>query len=334
MKRKQDIMIDGEPLEDQRSGGFWRGVRRFFKYFFIVLALALVTAIIFIWYNLSKLSINPLDLGSLAATGGRTNILVLGIGDPGHPGQNLSDTLMVISIDHISGKVALISLPRDLRVPIPGHYSAKINQANALGGPKLAEQTVANTLGMPINYYVKTDFSGLKNLVDDVGGLDITVTSRLSDPEYPCADNENKVCGLDIEPGTYHMNGATVLEYTRCRKGTCGNDFGRAARQQDVIEKLQASIARPRVYLNPTTDAALLTTVRTYSQTDLSVGNMITVGRELHGAPQTIKFVFSTSPGGFLRDIPGSSDLGPTTGNFSAIQAYVQDIFSQPASTN
>lgn len=327
MKHHQDITIDDEPLSEKSSSGLGHKLGRFLKYLAIAIVIVVIAVIGFVWYNLAKLSVNPLDFGPLNATNGRTNILVLGIGDPGHPGQNLSDTIMVISIDHTSGKVALISLPRDLRVPIPGYYSTKINEANALGGPKLAEQTVANTLGVPINYYVKTDFTGLKNLVDDVGGLGITVTSRLSDPEYPCAGNENKVCGIDIEPGTYHMNGATVLEYVRCRKGTCGNDFGRAARQQDVIAKLRDRMTRPGVYLNPKTDAAILSTVRAYSQTDLSVNDMATVARQMHDAPQTANVVFSTVPGGLLTGIPGTSDLAPIGGTFSQIQAKVQNIF-------
>ncbi len=176
---------------------------------------------------------------------------------------------------------------------------------------------------------MKTDFTGLSNLVDDVGGLDITVTSRLSDPEYPCAGNEGKVCGLDLEPGSYHMNGATVLEYVRCRKGTCGNDFGRAARQQAVITKLRDAVARPRIYLNPKTDAAIISTVRRYIQTDLSINDMVTVAGEMHRAPATTNVVFSTAPGGLLTGISGSSDLAPIGGSFAQIQARAQNIFSQ-----
>jgi len=294
--------------------------------FFGIIGLFVIAAIIFVWYNLAKLSVNPLDFKGLAATNGRTNILILGVDDPGYPGQELTDTIMVLSIDHTTKQVAMISVPRDLRVPIPGYYSTKINDANALGGPGLAEQTVANTLGIPINYYILTDFSGLKQAVDAVGGLDVTVKDRLSDPSYPCA-NDKGSCGLDIEPGNYHMNGATVLEYTRCRKGTCGNDFGRAARQQQIVKLLEAKVAQPKVYLNIKTDAALLTTLRSYAKTDLSSNDLVQLGYDMKRSTQTIYFVYSTSPGGLLVD-GGGSDLVPAGGNFSGMQSLAQNIFT------
>src|SRR5206468_7901757 len=105
----------------------WRRVlRRTVKYILLTIVGLFVIALIFVIYNLSKLSVNPLSLGGMAQTDGRTNILVLGIGDPGHAGQNLSDTIMLISIDHHSNQAALISVPRDLRVKIPGYGYAKI----------------------------------------------------------------------------------------------------------------------------------------------------------------------------------------------------------------
>lgn len=305
-----------------------RRVWRWIKIALIVLGVVIIAVLVFLFYNLSKLSINPLDFGSLQQTDGRTNVLVLGIGDPGHAGQNLSDTIMVISVDHRSGDVAMISVPRDLRVSIPGHGYAKINQANSDGGPTLAEQTVANTLGIPIHYYFKTDFSGLKDLVDAVGGIQVTVTQELSDPEYPCASDENRACGIDIKPGTYHMDGAQALEYTRCRKGTCGNDFGRAARQQEVITKLRDKLATPGVYLNPATDASVLTALRAHSQTDMSVNNLIQLGWQMKHAPKTIRFVYSNQPGGLLTGVPGSSDLVPVGGDYSALQNKAENIFA------
>lgn len=292
----------------------------------VAILMLVIGVIIFVYYNLTKLSVNPLDFKGLAQSGGRTNILVLGDGDPGHPGQTLTDTMMVLSLNHATHQVAMISIPRDLRVAIPGKYTAKINAANALGGPTLAEQTVSNTLGIPINYYILTDFSGLKQAVDAVGGLDITVTDRLYDPEYPCANDQGN-CGLDIEPGTYHMNGDKILEYTRCRKGTCGNDFGRAARQQDVIEKLEAKIAQPKVYLNLKTDTALLTTLRTYVKTDMSANDLISLGRGMKGVTNPIQFVYSTAPGGLLTS-GGGSDLVPAGGSYSAMQSLAQNIFT------
>jgi LCP family protein required for cell wall assembly len=315
----------------QRAG--WRKIlKRTILSILAIIGVALVVGIIIIWQNLAKLSINPLDFGPLSSDNGRTNILVMGIGDPGHAGENLSDTMMVISLDHSGKQVAMISLPRDLRVNVPGYGFNKINTANSLGGPQLAEQTVSNTLGIPIQYYIKTDFTGLKQAIDAVGGIDVTVTERLTDPEYPCAANEGIACGIDIKPGTYHMDGTLALQYARCRKGTCGNDFGRAARQQDVIQKLRDKIVSPGFYLNPAADTALLAAISNNSQTDLSVNDMAKVGWEMKHATRTVSAVFSTAPGGYLRGDPaGSSDLLPTGGSFGAIQDYVANVFTKDA---
>lgn len=324
-----DITPAGRPRR-----AWLRVLIRAVKYALLAVLIIVLAAGGFLAYNLAKLSVNPLSLGSMAETDGRTNILVLGIGDPGHAGQNLSDTIMLISVDHRSHRVAMISIPRDLRVDIPGYGYAKINQANSDGGPQLAEQTVANTLGIPVHYYLKTDFSGLKDVVDAVGGIDVTVTQELYDPEYPCANNENKACGLDIKPGTYHMDGAQALEYTRCRKGTCGNDFGRAARQQEIITKLRDKVSQTSTYLNPQRDAAILTALRAHSQTDMSVNNLVQLALDMKGAQRTIRFVFNDGPGGLLTDAYGSSDLLPAGADFSAMQKLVQGIFTDPPASD
>jgi LCP family protein required for cell wall assembly len=297
---------------------------------FGVLAI-LVVYVGYIATIVAKISTNPLNLSGLTVDqSGRTNVLVLGIGDPGHAGQNLSDTIMVLSYDSHSKRIAQVSLPRDLRVPIPGYGSAKINQANADGGPALAEQTVSNTLGIPINYYVKTDFTGLKDIVNAVGGIDLNVKDRLYDPEYPCDDDQYKVCGLDIEPGPQHMDGTKALQYVRCRKGTCGNDFGRAARQQEVLTLVRSKVVSWQVLLNPAKLIPIVTVVRNKVETDMGAWQLAEFGKDWQDASKNrpLNLVLSTSPGGYLVSAGGSSDLLPRDGTFAQIQAAVQNIFS------
>lgn len=320
----EEVEIDGRQEQQPRRGR----LRRTLKYLTILIAVLLIAVIVAVVYTLGKLSVTPLGFGGLKVVDGRTNILVLGIGDPGHAGQNLSDTMMVISLDKAKHEVAMIGVPRDLRVDVADYGYSKINAANALGGPALAEQTVSSTLGIPIQYYVLTDFSGLQQLVDAVGGITVTVTEPLVDTEYPCANNQAAVCGLNIQPGTYHMNGALALEYTRCRKGTCGNDFGRDARQQQVLQILRQKIFTPGVYLNPVHDNAILQAIRQNAKTDLTVDNMIETGWAMEHSKKTIQFVFSTAPGGFLTSAPDSSDLIPIGGSFVPMQEYAQQIFN------
>jgi LCP family protein required for cell wall assembly len=302
---------------------------------FIVLALVVAALgyVAVLASNVAKISTQPLDFTGLATdTEGRTNILILGQGDPGHSGEKLTDTMMVLSLDTHTKKVAQISLPRDLRVRIEGYGYNKINTANALGGVKLAQQTVSDTLDIPIHYYVQTNFSGLKELVDAVGGVDVDVKERLTDSEYPCDDNQYKVCGLDIKAGQQHMNGTLALQYSRCRKGTCGNDFGRAARQQEILGLVREKATRWDTLINPAKLAALTGALRQGVTTDMGAVQLLQLGLDWQAAQKhgPIHLVFSTSPGGYLKS-SGTSDLVPLDGTFAAIQERVRNIFTVPA---
>ncbi|HVQ43538.1 MAG TPA: LCP family protein [Candidatus Saccharimonadia bacterium] len=305
-------------------------------FWFIVLAVlaGVVVYAVYIVNIVAKISTNSWQLGPLAAdASGRTNILVMGVGDPGHAGQNLSDTMMVLSLDGTAHRLAEISIPRDLRVNIEGYGYGKINTANAYGGVSLAEDTVSQTFDVPIDYYVKTNFSGLKEVVDAVGGLDVDVKDRLRDTEYPCDDDQYKVCGLDIEPGSQHMDGTTVLQYVRCRKGTCGNDFGRAARQQEVLGLLRPKVTDWHLILQPAKLKQLVTAVQHGVETNMGIAQLLQLGNGVReaGANEPVNLVLSTANGGYLRGDPtGGSDLLPIGGDFSAISERVKNIFGAP----
>lgn len=309
----------------------WRWVKRFFLGLLAVLIIAAIAVGWFGFRTLNGVSSKPYDLSGLSAdSAGRTNVLILGKGDPGHAGQELSDSIMVVNFNKQTKQVATISIPRDTEANIPGYGYRKINNANALGGSKLATQTVSDMLNIPIDYTIVTNFTGLRKLVDAVGGLDVDVKEALVDNEYPCADNEYAVCGTNIQPGLQHMDGAKVLEYTRCRKGTCGNDFGRAERQQEIISLLMAKLVQPATWLNPLTAAAVSDALRTGLDSDISGPNMIRLAlawSRKSGDP--IRWVMSTAPGGLLRS-GGDGNLVPIDGDYSAIQQQAADIFTNP----
>lgn len=300
-----------------------------------LLAIVLVAVVFAGWFGLRTLkgvSSNPYDLSGLSADAdGRTNVLILGKGDPGHSGQELSDSIMVVSFNKQTKQVATISIPRDTEAYIPGYGARKINNANALGGSELATKTVSGLLGIPIDYTIVTNFTGLKQLVDAVGGLDVEVKEALIDNEYPCADNQYLSCGINIQPGLQHMDGARVLEYTRCRKGTCGNDFGRAERQQEVIALLMAKLVQPRIWANPITATAVSNALRNGIDTDISGPNMIRLARMWSSqVGKPISWVLSTAPGGLLVGGGSSSNLVPKGGDYQAIQEQAQAIFTSP----
>ena len=133
---------------------------------------------------------------------GRVNILFLGTGGAGHEGPDLTDTMILASIDKDSKDVVLVSIPRDLWAE---SINAKINHSYAYGqekngeGLKLAKQTVSILLSIPVHYALRVDFNGFIKAVDLVNGLDINVDNAFEDPRYPVAGKEDDLCGLTLE---------------------------------------------------------------------------------------------------------------------------------------
>lgn len=138
----------------------------------------------------------------LASDNNRVNVLLLGTGGPGHDGPDLSDTMILASIDENGKDVVLVSIPRDLWAE---GISAKINAAYAHGQEKngigldVASETVASLLGVPVHYAVRVDFDGFIKAVDLVGGLDIEVENSFIDPRYPITGKESDLCGMTLE---------------------------------------------------------------------------------------------------------------------------------------
>ncbi|OGD98908.1 hypothetical protein A3A49_01760 [Candidatus Curtissbacteria bacterium RIFCSPLOWO2_01_FULL_38_11b] len=132
----------------------------------------------------------------------RVNVLLLGTGGTGHEGPDLTDTMILASLEEDAKDVILISIPRDLWA---GNISAKINHAYAYGqekdgvGLKLSRETIESLLGLPVHYAVRVDFSGFVKAVDLVGGLDVDVESPFNDTRYPIAGKEDDLCNLTLE---------------------------------------------------------------------------------------------------------------------------------------
>jgi len=163
----------------------------------------------------------------------RINILLLGIDkrDDEPIEGTRSDTMMLASIDPVSKSAALVSLPRDMWVRIPGWGQQRINVAHSVGGPELAMRTVTTDFGIPLQYYARVDFRGFERMVDSVGGVVIDVDWPVKDDEYPTPDYG--YMRIYFGPGPQLMTGGQALEYARSRHGQ--NDFARAGRQQKVI---------------------------------------------------------------------------------------------------
>lgn len=211
----------------------------------VLLALVVAAGGYAVWHFLVGLQTSVAS--TVPGPGQRINILVIGVDawmDTGpyqgiaadfHKYPTRSDTLMLVSIDPTTGQIGLLSIPRDLWVSIPGHGHNRINAAHAFGGPQdgpaLAMQTVQQFLGVPVHYYVRTNFQGFQDIVDLLGGITVDVEKRLY--------YVDKAQGLyiDLQPGVQVLDGQKALEYVRFRHDAEG-DLGRIRRQQQVVKAL------------------------------------------------------------------------------------------------
>jgi LCP family protein required for cell wall assembly len=172
------------------------------------------------------------------------NIMVLGVDARPDGGDQNADVIIIARLDLEDHTLRSISLPRDLEVDIPGHGPGKINGAygigleenpdNRVGGVAKMRDTIEYNFGIMIDEYVMIDFDGFKDVVDAVGGIDITVPERIEDEAYPTEDYGTRL--LIIEAGRQHMDGETALSYARTRHQD--SDDHRRERQMLVIEAL------------------------------------------------------------------------------------------------
>lgn len=192
---------------------------------------------------------NPDGQGDLPDWGKneRVNILLLGVDEtPERLAQGespRSDTMIVVTIDPATKKVGMLSIPRDLLVTIPGVGETKINAAYANGatskittGPGLVIATIEHNFHIPIHYFAEVNFEGFIKIIDTIGGVTIDVPAPVKDDKYP--GEEFNYTRLYFHSGLQHMDGRTALQYARSRYGD--NDFGRSARQQQVLQTLRA----------------------------------------------------------------------------------------------
>lgn len=172
-----------------------------------------------------------------------------------------ADVIMLLHVD--GGRLQMVSLPRDLRVAIPGHGSDRINAAYAYGGPDLLVQTVKSVTGLPVHHYLEVRFGDFADVVDSLGGVTI---------EFPYASRDNK-SGLWVEAGSQRLNGTEAVAYVRSRSfeelregswvAKDQGDIARTARQQQVIDQLLASATSPtRFFTLPFTARSLGNSLR------------------------------------------------------------------------
>lgn len=284
--------------------------------------------------------IHSADRSLIGTEDDRINILLLGIGGEGHDGPYLTDTIILASIKPSTKEVALISIPRDLSAPIPGHGWYKINSANSFGetenpgnGGNLSRQVVSDLFQIQVPYYVRVDFSGFEKLIDELGGVDIYVEKSFIDSSFP-SDNIGNVKTISFEAGKQYMDGEMALTYSRSRHGSNGegSDFARARRQQKVILALKTKIFSLGTLRSPSKINSISEALRNHVSTNLSNWDLLALSRQAGNldASNIITRVFKDGPDGDLVStigVDGAYLLVPKKNDWTAMRQTVKSVF-------
>lgn len=216
-------------------------------------------------------------------SGTRVTVLLMGIDRrPGESNRTRTDSMMLLSLDPTTKQAAVLSLPRDLYVDIPGYGLDRVNSANVYGGGELAKQTVEYNLGVRVDRYVLIDFNAFVTVVDTVGGIDVNVPRTINDPEYP--DHNYGFDPFYIEAGLQHLDGETALKYARTRHAD--NDFNRAQRQQEVLMALRAKVVSFDMLPTLLGQApSLINTLGDSIETDMPVNQMLSLAVTARDVP-------------------------------------------------
>ncbi len=270
----------------------------------------------------------------------RINFLLLGVGGTGHDGPDLSDTIIFSSFRPSTSEIGMLSIPRDLAVPIPGYGYRKVNHINAYGeleepgsGPEFATDVLGELLDQEIHYSIKVDFDGFENLIDVLGGVDIYIERSFTDYQYPTEDGGYMT--ISFNEGWQHLDGGEALEFTRSRHGTNGegSDFARAARQQQVLLAVKDELMSPSVLLNPGKLNNLIEAFQDTVKTNLTFWEIIKLARYApdmnFDAISHVVLDSSAESPLYSTMINGAYVLLPKRDDWSEVQTIASTLFEQ-----
>ena len=251
-----------------------------------------------------------------------SNILVLGTDHANtaeRQGISHSDSIMIVHTDPSRHRIAYLSIPRDLRINVPGHGYDRINVAFQIGGPALAVKTVADYTGLPINHVIVVDFGQFQELIDALGGVDINVPKPIFSYPFGCPFTAARCAswqGYRFAKGVQHMNGHRALVYSRIRENRLDpgeTDVTRVARQQQVVQAVLSKMTSPTTMLKlPWLGEKLLRPMAT----DLSAAQLMQLGWIKLRASNTLHCRL----GGVSQNIGGALEIRPSEENYSVIQ--------------
>jgi len=272
----------------------------------------------------------------------RINILLLGMGGAGHDGPYLTDTMILASIKPSTGQIALISIPRDLGVEVPGFGMDKINHLNAYAeqknpgeGGEATRAAVEKLFNIKIPYYFRLDFKAFSEIIDQLGGVSVNVETAFVDQMYPTDNYDYQT--INFNAGVQQMNGETALKFVRSRHGNNGegSDFARAARQQKILFALKEKLLSYSTLLNPFKINEIKNSLQNHITTNLNFANIMSLARLAKNlnTKSINTVVLDDNPKGYLQSyispITGAFLLSPKTGNFDEINNLIANVFSE-----
>jgi LCP family protein required for cell wall assembly len=246
-------------------------------------------------------------------------------------GLNNSDSIMILRTDPSRHRLVYLSIPRDLRVPIPGYFEDRINSALPRGGVKLAIRTIENFTGLEINHVMIVDFRSFKNLIDNIGGIDINVPAPILSNRFDCPYPPRRCQtwqGYRFAKGWQHMDGQRALIYSRIRENRLNpaeSDITRGERQQQVLRAVMSKLLGFSTFFKlPFNGSDLLEPLTT----DLSAWQFVQLGWVLKRAGQDD--ALHCRLGGTATSIGGASVIVGTEENLAVVQMVQGRSAPQP----
>ncbi len=199
-----------------------------------------------------------------------------------------SDTIMVCRLDPYRNSLGVLSIPRDTQVRISGYGKQKINAANALGGPYLAQTTVSQFLGIPIDHYIVLNVHGLVDLVNELGGITIDIPKKMQYMDWTAK------LKIDLEPGVHTLTGNQAMGFVRFRHDALG-DIGRVQRQELFMRAVLDRAMQPASWGHI---PKLMEIAQNYISTDMNTGDLMSLAQYARGVPKANQFM-AMMPGTF-----------------------------------
>lgn len=347
--RKYFDQLNSQLVEDLFGFNHSKQKKKFLRLGVIVTVLFLMLAGVFLLFSLSSDVSRKSNYTSIQQTAAfplinkffskklpeTFTLLFLGVPGESHKAPYLTDS--IILFHYQSPKLTLFSLPRDLLVKIPGQeYSTKLNALYVLDRqnqkkPSLITQKIQEISGLPIDFYIVVDLELVKNSIDILGGINISVKQDIYDPKFPGPNNSYQT--FELKAGWRYLDGATALNYVRSRFSP-GGDFDRIDRQQQLLLAIKKKVFS----LNPLTSLPELIKIyqnlKEHLKTNFNIGQGLSLADLLDNlAEENIKRFTIDRESGLLKDsqaLLGNDRayvLIPTAGqeNYQKIQAFIYE---------